>query len=74
MQKSMVSAVELNYERGRFSKKAQGVIGNIDAYFNYYQRAKSGYPPTITIKADDMDLIVSSVRRLKLDGKLIICS
>ena len=60
--------IELSYERSRMSKKAQKVIGDIDKYLDYYETARRCKPPVIRIKSDDIDLLLASIKRLKIEG------
>ena len=58
--------VELSMERGRFSKKAQSVLKDMDRYFECYKRAKGQSPPVIRLDKVKLDFIETSVKRLKI--------
>jgi len=61
--------VELDYERNRLSKAARAVLGEVDEYFIYYEKAKKEKPPVIRLAAKDKITLGASLKRLKLDGK-----
>ena len=59
-------SVELSYERGRLSKKAQEVVRDIDVFFKYYRTAKRTDPPVIRVASEQFEAINSSLKRLKI--------
>lgn len=58
--------VELSMERGRFSKRAQSILKDMDRYFECYSKAKGQYPPVIRLEKVKLDFIETSVKRLKI--------